>query len=71
MDYFPEGLAINPTGDLAVALALNGSGGSVSKDAWYADPNTIVAVLSTAGGTVLNMLEGTLCVPVAPSLSVR
>jgi hypothetical protein len=34
MDYFPVGLAINPTGDLAVGLALNRSGGSVSKDAW-------------------------------------
>ena len=52
VDHFPEGLAINPTGDLAVALALNGSGGSVSKDAWFAHPNTIVDVLSTAGGTV-------------------
>jgi len=52
VDHFPEGLAINPTEDLAVALALNGSGGSVAKDAWFAHPNTIVDVLSTAGGTV-------------------
>jgi DNA-binding beta-propeller fold protein YncE len=52
VDHFPEGLAINPTGHLAVALALNGSGGTVSKDAWFAHPNTIVDVLSTAGGTV-------------------
>lgn len=52
IDHFPEGLAINPTGGLAVALALNGSGGALSKDAWFAHPNTIVDVLSTAGGTV-------------------
>jgi DNA-binding beta-propeller fold protein YncE len=52
IDPFPEGLAINPTGDLAVALALNGSGGALLKDAWFAHPNTIVDVLSTAGGTV-------------------
>jgi len=52
VDHFPEGLAINPTGDLAVALALNGSGGTLAKDAWFAHPNTIVDVLSTAGGTV-------------------
>jgi hypothetical protein len=29
VDHFPEGLAINPTGDLAVASALNGSGASL------------------------------------------
>jgi len=52
IDHFPEGLAINPVGDLTVALALNGSGGALSKDAWFAHPNTIVDVLSTAGGTV-------------------
>jgi DNA-binding beta-propeller fold protein YncE len=52
IDHFPEGLAINPTGNLAVALALNGSGGSLSKDAWFAHPNTIVDVISTAGGNV-------------------
>ncbi len=52
IDHFPEGLAINPTRNLAVALALNGSGGALSKDAWFAHPNTIVDVLSTAGGTV-------------------
>lgn len=52
IDHLPEGLAINPTGDLAVALALNGSGGALSKDAWFAHPNTLVDVLSTAGGTV-------------------
>jgi DNA-binding beta-propeller fold protein YncE len=33
-------------------LALNGSAGSLAKDAWFAHPNTIVDVLSTAGGTV-------------------
>ena len=52
VDPFPEGLAINPTEDLAIALALNGSGGALSKDAWFAHPNDIVDVLSTAGATV-------------------
>jgi DNA-binding beta-propeller fold protein YncE len=33
-------------------LALNGSGGALSKDAWFAHPNDIVDVLSTAGATV-------------------
>ena len=31
VDHFPEGLAINPTGTLAVALALNGSGGALRR----------------------------------------
>ena len=52
VDHFPEGLAVDPRGELAVALALNGSGGSVSKDAWFAHPNSIVEVLSTVGGTL-------------------
>ena len=47
----PEGLEISPSGDLAVALALNGSD-AVPKNAWFVHPNTIVEVLSTAGGTV-------------------
>lgn len=51
IDPLPEGLDVSPTGSLAVALALNGSG-AVPKGAWYAHPNTIVDVLSTAGGKV-------------------
>jgi DNA-binding beta-propeller fold protein YncE len=47
----PEGLDVSPRGNLAVALALNGSG-AVPKGAWYAHPNTIVEVLSIAGGKV-------------------
>ncbi|MBV8428113.1 MAG: YncE family protein [Hyphomicrobiales bacterium] len=51
IDPIPEGLDVSPRADLAVALALNGSG-AVPKGAWYAHPNTIVDVLSTAGGKV-------------------
>ena len=51
IDPLPEGLDVSPRGNLAVALALNGSG-AVAKGVWYAHPNTIVDVLSTAGGKV-------------------
>ena len=51
IDPIPEGLDVSPRANLAVALALNGSG-AVPKGAWYAHPNTIVDVLSTAGGKV-------------------
>jgi DNA-binding beta-propeller fold protein YncE len=47
----PEGLAVSPTGSLAIALALNGSG-ATPKGAWFAAPNSILDVLSTAGGDV-------------------
>jgi len=47
----PEGLDVSPRGNLAVALALNGSG-AVPKDAWFARPNTIIELLSTEGGKV-------------------
>jgi DNA-binding beta-propeller fold protein YncE len=47
----PEGLAVSPTGSLAIALALNGSG-AAPKGAWFAAPNSILNVLSTAGGDV-------------------
>jgi DNA-binding beta-propeller fold protein YncE len=47
----PEGFEVSPKAPLAVALALNGSGG-VAKGAWFARKNTIVEVLSTAGGKV-------------------
>jgi DNA-binding beta-propeller fold protein YncE len=47
----PEGLAVSPTGSLAIALALNGSG-AAPKGAWFAAPNSILDVLSTMGGDV-------------------
>jgi DNA-binding beta-propeller fold protein YncE len=47
----PEGLAVSPTGSLAIALALNGSG-AAPKGAWFAAPNSIVDVLATEGGNV-------------------
>ena len=47
----PEGMSVSPTGPLAIALALNGSG-AAPNGAWFANPNTIVDVLSTAGDTV-------------------
>jgi DNA-binding beta-propeller fold protein YncE len=47
----PEGFAISPTGKIAVAILLNGSGG-VTKDAWFANPTGKVAVLSIDGKKV-------------------
>ena len=47
----PEGLTVSPKGPLAIALAQNGSG-AMPKGAWFATPNSIVEVLSTAGGNV-------------------
>jgi DNA-binding beta-propeller fold protein YncE len=47
----PEGLAISPTGEIAVAVLLNGSAG-VAKDAWFANPSGKVAVLKIDGKKV-------------------
>jgi DNA-binding beta-propeller fold protein YncE len=47
----PEGFAISPTGKIAAAILLNGSGG-VPKDAWFANPTGKVAVLSIDGKKV-------------------
>jgi DNA-binding beta-propeller fold protein YncE len=47
----PEGLAVSPNGPLAVAVAINGSGGA-PKGAWFASPNSLLDVLSTEGGQV-------------------
>ena len=47
----PEGFAISPTGKIAAAVLLNGSGG-VAKDAWFANPTGEVAVLTTDGKKV-------------------
>ena len=47
----PEGLAISPTGEIAVAILLNGTGG-VPEDAWYYNPHGLVAVLAIEGKTL-------------------
>jgi DNA-binding beta-propeller fold protein YncE len=47
----PEGLAISPTGEIAVAILLNGSA-AVPKDAWFANPNGKVVVLAIDGKEV-------------------
>ncbi len=52
----PEGLAISPTGEIAVAILLNGSAG-VPKTAWFAHPSGKVAVLRIAGKKVTKIKE--------------
>ncbi len=47
----PEGLAVSPTGEIAVAILLNGTGG-VPEDAWYYNPHGLVAVLAIEGKTL-------------------
>ncbi len=47
----PEGLAVSPNVPLAVAVAINGSGGA-PKGAWFASPNSLLDILSTEGGQV-------------------
>ena len=47
----PEGLAISPTGEIAVAILLNGSA-AVPKDAWFANPSGKVVVLAIDGKKV-------------------
>ena len=47
----PEGFAISPTGEIAVAILLNGSA-AVPKDAWFANPNGKVVVLAIDGKEV-------------------
>jgi len=47
----PEGLAISPTGAIAVAVLLKGSAG-VSDDVWYANDNGSVVVLAIDGKKV-------------------
>ena len=46
----PEGFAISPTGDIAVAILLNGNDGP--KDAWFYRPKGKVAVLKIDGKKV-------------------
>jgi DNA-binding beta-propeller fold protein YncE len=47
----PEGFAISPTGEIAVAVLLNGSAG-VAKDAWFTNPAGKVVVLALDGKQV-------------------
>lgn len=47
----PEGLAVSPTGEIAAAVLLNGTGG-VPEDAWYYNPHGLVAVLAIEGKTL-------------------
>lgn len=47
----PEGLTVSPNAPLAVAVAINGSGGA-PKGAWFASPNSLLDILSTAEGQV-------------------
>jgi DNA-binding beta-propeller fold protein YncE len=52
----PEGLAISPTGQIAVAVLLNGSA-AVPKDAWFANPAGKVVVLALDGKEVSKVGE--------------
>jgi DNA-binding beta-propeller fold protein YncE len=52
----PEGFAISPTGEIAVAILLNGSGG-VPRGAWFANKNGKVAVLKIDGKKVTKVKD--------------
>ncbi len=52
----PEGFAISPTGEIAVAILLNGSAG-VPKNAWFANKNGKVVVLRIDGKKVTRTQE--------------
>ena len=52
----PEGFAISPTGEVALAILLNGSAG-VAKNAWFANKNGKVAVLRIDGKKVTKVKE--------------
>jgi DNA-binding beta-propeller fold protein YncE len=52
----PEGFAISPTGEIAVAILLNGSAG-VPKGVWFANKNGKVAVLRIDGKKVTKVKE--------------
>jgi DNA-binding beta-propeller fold protein YncE len=52
----PEGFAISPTGEIAVAILLNGSAG-VAKNAWFANKGGKVAVLRIDGKKVTKVKE--------------
>jgi DNA-binding beta-propeller fold protein YncE len=52
----PEGFAISPTGEIAVAILLNGSAG-VPKNAWFANKSGKVVVLKIDGKRVTKTQE--------------
>jgi DNA-binding beta-propeller fold protein YncE len=52
----PEGLAISPTGEVALAILLNGSAGT-PKNAWFANKSGKVAVLRIDGKKVTKVKE--------------
>jgi len=52
----PEGFAISPTGEIAVAILLNGSAG-VAKNAWFANRAGKVVVLRIDGKKVTKVGE--------------
>jgi DNA-binding beta-propeller fold protein YncE len=52
----PEGLAISPTGDIAVAVLLKGSAG-VASDSWVYNRNGSIAVLKIDGKEVRKVSE--------------
>ncbi len=52
----PEGLAISPTGEIAVAVLLRGSAG-VPPDSWYYNRNGSVVVLAIDGKTLTRVAE--------------
>ncbi|MGH7362541.1 MAG: YncE family protein, partial [Candidatus Methylomirabilales bacterium] len=54
----PEGLAISPTGEIAVALLLRGSSGAgVTKSSWFYNKNSSAVVLKIDGKTVRKVGE--------------
>jgi DNA-binding beta-propeller fold protein YncE len=54
----PEGLAISPTGEIAIALLLRGSSGAgVAKDSWFYNKNSTAVVLKIDGKTVRKVGE--------------
>ncbi len=54
----PEGLAISPTGQIAVAILLRGSSGTgVTKSSWFYNKGGSVVVLKIAGKTVTKVGE--------------
>jgi len=48
----PEGMAVSPTGEYAISLLTNGSGGSVHDKAFFRQDHAIAALLKSDGKTV-------------------
>lgn len=54
----PEGLAISPTGEIAIALLLRGSSGAgITKSSWFYNKNSSAVVLKIDGKTVRKVGE--------------